>query len=154
MQRKVHSGIINLFDERIVYSPDKDSVCSKSLFWKEIFSRGTFLWPQFYFGFFVRLWDNHFGLDKFFINLPLKLFNSNFIWFFPKKLFWFWILKKKLAGQDSKNVLIVDLSLYLKTNKLLSVFPLFMTDMLSFLRTRLPTISCLYVKKRSWMICG
>ena len=29
-----------------------------------------------------------------------------------------------------------------KTNKLLSVFPLFMTNMLSFL---LPTISCLYV---------
>jgi hypothetical protein len=29
IQRKVHSGIINLFDERIVYSPDKDSVCSK-----------------------------------------------------------------------------------------------------------------------------
>ena len=29
MQRKVHSGIINLFDERIVYSPDKDSFCSK-----------------------------------------------------------------------------------------------------------------------------
>jgi hypothetical protein len=27
--RKVHSGIINLFDERIVYSSDKDSVCSK-----------------------------------------------------------------------------------------------------------------------------
>ena len=27
--RKVHSGIINLFDERIVYSPDKDYVCSK-----------------------------------------------------------------------------------------------------------------------------
>ena len=42
-------------------------------------------------------------------------------------------------------VLIVDLSLYLKTKKLLSVFPLFMTNMLSFLRTRLPTISCLYV---------
>ena len=35
--------------------------------------------------------------------------------------------------------------LYLKTKKLLSVFPLFMTNMLSFLRTRLPTISCLYV---------
>ena len=34
---------------------------------------------------------------------------------------------------------------YLKTKKLLSVFPLFMTNMLSFLRTRLPTISCLYV---------
>jgi hypothetical protein len=32
--------------------------------------------------------------------------------------------------------------MYLKTKKLLSVFPLFMTDMLSFLRTRLPTISC------------
>ena len=44
-----------------------------------------------------------------------------------------------------KNVLIVDLSLYLKTKKLLSVFPLFMTNMLSFLLTRLPTISCLYV---------
>ena len=29
IQGKVHSGIINLFDERIVYSPDKDSVCSK-----------------------------------------------------------------------------------------------------------------------------
>jgi hypothetical protein len=27
-----------------------------------------------------------------------------------------------------------------------NVFPLFMTNMLSFLRTRLPTISCLYVK--------
>jgi hypothetical protein len=44
-----------------------------------------------------------------------------------------------------KTLLIVDLSLYLKTNKLLSVFPLFMTNMLLFLRTRLPTISCLYV---------
>ena len=33
-----------------------------------------------------------------------------------------------------KNVLIVDLNLYLKTKKLLSVFPLFMTNMLSFLR--------------------
>jgi hypothetical protein len=32
-----------------------------------------------------------------------------------------------------------------KTKKLLSVFPLFMTNMLSFLRTRLPTISYLYV---------
>ena len=31
------------------------------------------------------------------------------------------------------------------TKKLLSVFPLFMTNMLSFLRTRLPTISCSYV---------
>ena len=46
---------------------------------------------------------------------------------------------------NSKIVLIVDLSLYLKTKKLLSVFPLFMTNMLSFLRTRLQTISCLYV---------
>ena len=44
-----------------------------------------------------------------------------------------------------KILLIVDLSVYLKTNKLLSVFPLFMTNMLLFLRTRLPTISCLYV---------
>jgi hypothetical protein len=46
---------------------------------------------------------------------------------------------------EEKFVLIVDLSLYLKTKKLLSVFPLFMTNMLSFLRTRLLTISCLYV---------
>jgi hypothetical protein len=42
-----------------------------------------------------------------------------------------------------KNVLIVDLGLYLKTKKLLSVFPLFMTNMLSFLRTRLPTLRIL-----------
>jgi hypothetical protein len=46
---------------------------------------------------------------------------------------------------NSKIVLIVDLSLYLKTKKLLSVFPLFMTNIASFLRTRLPTISCVYV---------
>jgi hypothetical protein len=35
--------------------------------------------------------------------------------------------------------------LYLKTKKLLRVFSLFMTTMVSFLLTRLPTISCLYV---------
>ena len=46
---------------------------------------------------------------------------------------------------NSKIVLIIDLSLYLKTKKVLSVFPLFMTAMLSFLRARLPTTSCLYV---------
>ena len=54
-------------------------------------------------------------------------------------------LQYKVEFTNSKIVLIVDLSLYLKTKKLLSVFPLFMTNMLSFLRTRLPTISCLYV---------
>jgi hypothetical protein len=54
-------------------------------------------------------------------------------------------LKYKVGFTNSQIVLIVDRSLYLKTKKLLSVFPLFMTDMLSFLRTRLPTISCLYV---------
>ena len=54
-------------------------------------------------------------------------------------------LQYKVGFTNSKIVLIVDLSLYLKTRKLLSVFPLFMTNMLSFLRTRLPTISCLYV---------
>jgi hypothetical protein len=32
-----------------------------------------------------------------------------------------------------------------KDQKLLSVFPLFMTNILSFRRTRLPTTSCLYV---------
>ena len=52
---------------------------------------------------------------------------------------------RSLVFTNSKIVLIVDLSLYLKTKKLLSVFPLFMTNMLSFLRTRLPTISYLYV---------
>ena len=46
---------------------------------------------------------------------------------------------------NSKIVLIVELSLYLKTKELLSFFLLFMTNMLSFLRTRLPTKSCLYV---------
>ena len=46
--------------------------------------------------FFVGIWENHFGLANFFINLPLKLFNFNFILFFPKKLFWIWILKKKI----------------------------------------------------------
>jgi hypothetical protein len=52
---------------------------------------------------------------------------------------------QSLSDWVRKIVLIVDLSLYLKTKKLLSVFPLFMTNMLSFLRTWLPTISCLYV---------
>jgi hypothetical protein len=37
-----------------------------------------------------------------------------------------------------KEVLYVQY-LYLKTKKLLSVFPLFMTNMLSFLQTRFPT---------------
>jgi hypothetical protein len=46
-----------------------------------------------------------------------------------------------LKFTNSRIVLIVDLSLYLKTKKLLIVFPLFMTNMLSFLRTRLPKIS-------------
>jgi hypothetical protein len=46
---------------------------------------------------------------------------------------------------NSKIVLIVNLSLYLKTKKLFSVFTLFMTNMSSFPRTRLPTISCVYV---------
>ena len=29
------------------------------------------------FRFFVGIWENHFGLANFFINLPLKLFNFN-----------------------------------------------------------------------------
>ena len=52
---------------------------------------------------------------------------------------------KKVGFTNSKIVFIVDLSLFLKTKMLLSVFPLFMTNMLSFLWTRLPTISCLHV---------
>ena len=61
---------------------------------------------------------------------------------------WVRTIRSLVQGRIQKNskiVLIVDLSLYLKTKKLLSVFPLFMTNMLSFLRTRLPTISYLYV---------
>ena len=58
---------------------------------------------------------------------------------------WVRTIRYKVGFTNSKIVLIVDLSLYLKTKKLLSVFPLFMINMLSFLRTRLPTISCLYV---------
>jgi hypothetical protein len=50
-----------------------------------------------------------------------------------------WVVLKRRVGAvtskvgftNSKIVLIVDLSLYLKTRKLLSVFPLFMTNMLS-----------------------
>ena len=48
------------------------------------------------FRFFVGIWENHFGLAFVFINLPLKLFNFNFILFFPKKIFWFWIMKKQI----------------------------------------------------------
>jgi hypothetical protein len=60
---------------------------------------------------------------------------------------WVRTIRSLVQGRIRKlnNVLIVDLSLYLKTKKLLSVFPLFMTNMLSFMRTRLPTISCLHV---------
>ena len=60
---------------------------------------------------------------------------------------WFRTIRSLVHGRfaNSKIVLIVDLILYLKTKKLLSVFSLFMTNMLSFLRTRLPTTSCLYV---------
>jgi hypothetical protein len=60
---------------------------------------------------------------------------------------WVRTIRSLVQGRftNSKIVLIVDLSLYLKTKKLLSVFPLFMTNMLSFLRTRLQTILCLYV---------
>ena len=59
------------------------------------------------FPFFVGLWENHFGLANFFfINLPLKLFNFNFIWFFPKKKFFILNLEgKNVAGQErEKNI--------------------------------------------------
>ena len=60
---------------------------------------------------------------------------------------WVRTIRSLVQGRihNSKIVLIVDLSLYLMTKKLLCVLPLFMTNMLSFLRTRLPTISFLYV---------
>ena len=56
------------------------------------------------FPFFVGLWENHFGLTNFFfINLPLKLFNFNFIWFFPKKKILILNLEEKnVAGQERK----------------------------------------------------
>ena len=46
--------------------------------------------------FFVGIWENHFGLAIFFYQFTLKLFNFSFILFFPKQIFWFWILKKKI----------------------------------------------------------
>ena len=58
---------------------------------------------------------------------------------------WVRTIRSLVQGRIHKLKNCVDLSLYLKTNNLLNVFPLFMTNMLSFLRTRLPTISCLYV---------
>ena len=39
------------------------------------------------FRFFVGIWENHFGFANFFINLPLKLFNFNFMFFFLKNYF-------------------------------------------------------------------
>jgi hypothetical protein len=58
---------------------------------------------------------------------------------------WIRTIRSLVGFANSKIVLIVDLSVYLKTKKLLSVFPVFMTTMLSFLWRRLPTTSCLYV---------
>ena len=40
-----------------------------------------------FFRFFVGIWENHFGLANFVINLPLKLFNFNFMFFFLKNYF-------------------------------------------------------------------
>jgi hypothetical protein len=52
---------------------------------KSYYGRKDFLVGLSLFPFFVGLWENHFGLTNFFfINLPLKLFNFNFIWFFPR----------------------------------------------------------------------
>ena len=53
--------------------------------------------------FFVGLWENHFGLANVFINLPLKLFNINFMCFFPKKnIFILNLDEQNLAGQERK----------------------------------------------------
>ena len=55
------------------------------------------------FPFFVGLWENHFGLANFFfINLPLKLFNFNFIWFPKKKFLILNLEEKNVAGQERK----------------------------------------------------
>ena len=63
------------------------------------------------FPFFVGLWENHFGLANFFFNnLPLKLFNFNFIWFFPKKKNLILNLEEKNeAGQERKKKFRLDI---------------------------------------------
>jgi hypothetical protein len=41
----------------------------------------------FFFKILYIIWENHFGLAFFFINLPLRLFNFNFMFFFLKNYF-------------------------------------------------------------------
>jgi hypothetical protein len=55
--------------------------------------------------------QNHFGLANFcFINLPLELFNFNFIWFFPKKKFLILNLEEKnVAGRREKKIFRLDI---------------------------------------------
>ena len=56
--------------------------------------------------FFVGLWENHFGLANFFINLPLELFNFNCICLFPKKKNLILNLEEKnLAGQEREKII-------------------------------------------------
>ena len=55
------------------------------------------------FRFFVGIWENLFGLANFFfINLPLKLFNFNFMVFFLKIILILNLEEKNLAGQEKK----------------------------------------------------
>ena len=72
------------------------------------------------FRFFVGIWENHFGLAIFFINLPLKLFNFNFILFIPKKNILILNLEETiLAGQEKKIYSDLTFSQY---NHILAIF--------------------------------
>ena len=46
--------------------------------------------------FFVGIWENHFGLATFFLSIYPSSYSIFILCFFLKKIFWFWILKKKI----------------------------------------------------------
>ena len=72
------------------------------------------------FRFFVGIWENHFGLANFFfINLPLKLFNSNLMGFFLKIILILNLEEKNLAGQEKKIYSDLTFSQY---NHILAIF--------------------------------
>ena len=72
------------------------------------------------FRFFVGIWENHFGLANFFfINLPLKLFNFNFMVFFVKIILILNLEEKNLAGQEKTIYSDLTFSQY---NHILAIF--------------------------------
>ena len=49
------------------------------------------------FRFFVGIWENLFGLAHFFLSIYPSSYSILILYaFFPKKIFWFWILKKQI----------------------------------------------------------